>query len=65
MKKGVYHKDKYTFSGMLSDEALWTFEFFSKSLADTLSYYLDVMEENHLCIPSPPLRNTTPDTRTR
>lgn len=51
MKKGVYHKDKYTFSGMLSDEALWTFEFFSKSLADTLSDYLDVMEENHLCIP--------------
>ncbi|AXL21781.1 hypothetical protein [Megasphaera stantonii] len=52
MKKGVYHKDKYTFSGMLSDEALWTFEFFSKSLADTLSDYLDVMEENHLCIPA-------------
>ena len=45
MKKGVYHKDKYTFSGMLSDEALWTFEFFSKSLADTLS---DRFRENIL-----------------
>ena len=51
MKKEVHHKDKYTFSGMLGAEALWTFEFFSKSLADTLSDYMDVMEENHLYVP--------------
>lgn len=51
MKKGTHHSGKYTFDGLLGAEGLMTFEFFSKSLADTLSDFMDVMAENHIDVP--------------